>query len=59
VLHRPSGKVHVYTKGAKGRGALSSEYALSDPTLQALVEPDLWEQLQEEVELLEVCVMLV
>ncbi|KAG2490076.1 hypothetical protein HYH03_011541 [Edaphochlamys debaryana] len=57
VYHRPSQKVVMYEKsGAAGRakGARRSEYALTDPELPSLMEPDLWEQLQEDVELLEV-----
>jgi peptide subunit release factor RF-3 len=54
VYHRPTGRVLLYTKGGRGKGASSTEYELSDPQLQGLIEPDLWEQLQEEVELLEV-----
>lgn len=54
VYHRPTGRVLLYTKGGRGKGATSTEYDLSDPSLQELIEPDLWEQLQEEVELLEV-----
>jgi hypothetical protein len=46
--------VLLYTKGGRGKGASSSAYDLSDPQLQSLIEADLWEQLQEEVELLEV-----
>jgi peptide chain release factor 3 len=54
VFHRPSAKVYLYTKGGRGKGAARSEYDLTDPSLEGLIEPDLWEQLQEEVELLEV-----
>jgi hypothetical protein len=46
--------VLLYTKGGRGKGATASAYSLTDPQLQGLIEPDLWEQLQEEVELLEV-----
>ncbi len=43
-------------RGAAGRarGAAKAEYDLSDPELPSLMEPDLWEQLQEDVELLQV-----
>lgn len=54
VYHRPTGRVLLYSKGGRGKGASASEYDLSDPQLQQLIEGDLWEQLQEEVELLEV-----
>eukprot|EP00198_Chlamydomonas_reinhardtii_P012781 XP_001702118.1 peptide-chain release factor [Chlamydomonas reinhardtii] len=57
VYHRPTQKVVLYEKrGQAGRakGASKSEYELSDPELRQLIEPDLWEQLQEDVELLEV-----
>ncbi|PNW87891.1 hypothetical protein CHLRE_01g006150v5 [Chlamydomonas reinhardtii] len=56
VYHRPTQKVVLYEKrGQAGRakGASKSEYELSDPELRQLIEPDLWEQLQEDVELLE------
>ncbi|GIL80976.1 hypothetical protein Vretimale_9288 [Volvox reticuliferus] len=57
VYHRPSKKVVLYEKrGQAGRskGATKTEYDLDDPDLKDLVEADLWEQLQEDVELLEV-----
>jgi hypothetical protein len=54
IYHRPTSRVLLYTKGGRGKGATASAYDLSDPQLQGLIEPDLWEQLQEEVELLEV-----
>jgi hypothetical protein len=44
----------LYTKGGRGKGASASEFELSDPQLSTLIEPDLLEQLHEEVELLEV-----
>lgn len=54
MYHRPSGRVLLYTKGGRGKGASASEYELSDPQLSDLIDPDLLEQLHEEVELLEV-----
>ncbi|GLI60750.1 hypothetical protein VaNZ11_002980 [Volvox africanus] len=57
VYHRPSKKVVLYEKrGQAGRskGATKAEYDLDDPDLKDLIETDLWEQLQEDVELLEV-----
>ena len=50
-------QVVLYAKrGVTGRnkGASKQEYDLSDPELPSLIEPDLWLQLQEDVELLEV-----
>ncbi len=41
-------------QAGRAKGATKSEYDLSDPELRSLIEPDLWEQLQEDVELLEV-----
>ncbi|KXZ46475.1 hypothetical protein GPECTOR_43g911 [Gonium pectorale] len=57
VYHRPTKKVVLYEKrGQAGRskGATKTEYDLSDPDLPGLIETDLWEQLQEDAELLEV-----
>eukprot|EP00775_Hariotina_reticulata_P002359 gene2359-2665_t len=54
VYHRPTGKVFLFSKGLKGKAGSKTEYNLADPALQELLEPDLYEQLQEEVELLEV-----
>lgn len=57
VYHRPTKKVVLYEKrGLKGRskGATKAEYDMDDPELPQLIEADLWEQLQEDVELLEV-----
>ena len=39
-------------RARKGAGS-KREYPLDDPELRALIEPDLWEQLQEDVELLQ------
>ncbi len=57
VLHRPSGTVVLYSKAARGHGARAGveRLSLNDPALAELLEPDLFEQLQEDVELLEVC----
>jgi len=57
VYHRPTAKVVLYErKGSSGRskGATKKEYDLQDPELKELIEPDLLEQLHEDVELLEV-----
>eukprot|EP00879_Flechtneria_rotunda_P013063 GHRR01013643.1.p1 GENE.GHRR01013643.1~~GHRR01013643.1.p1 ORF type:complete len:602 (+),score=167.68 GHRR01013643.1:1048-2853(+) len=54
VYHRPTNKVLLYTKGGRGKGATGIQYDLDDPALQDLIEADLYEQLQEEVELLQV-----
>ncbi|GFR44773.1 hypothetical protein Agub_g6105 [Astrephomene gubernaculifera] len=58
VYHRPSKKVILYEKrgqAGRSRGAsVKAAYDLDDPELPGLVEGDLWEQLREEVELLEV-----
>lgn len=54
IYHRPSHQVHIYSKGARGKGAVSSVHDLDDPALADLIEADLLEQLKEEVELLQV-----
>eukprot|EP00878_Enallax_costatus_P004131 GHUV01004359.1.p1 GENE.GHUV01004359.1~~GHUV01004359.1.p1 ORF type:complete len:649 (+),score=185.57 GHUV01004359.1:201-2147(+) len=54
IYHRPSHQVHLYTKGGRGKGASSSVYDVDHPALKDLMEPDLLEQLHEEVELLQI-----
>ncbi|KAL6747846.1 peptide-chain release factor [Haematococcus lacustris] len=54
VFHRPSAKVVLFERGARGKGAVGREYELSDPALHSLIEPDLRAQLEEELELLQV-----
>ncbi len=54
LYHRPSNEVLLYTRGIKGKGATSTRYALDDPQLSTLIEPELYEQLMDDVELLEV-----
>ncbi|KIZ00365.1 peptide chain release factor 3 [Monoraphidium neglectum] len=54
LYHRPSRKVILYKKGLRGRAATKETYDISDPELAGLVEGDLYEQLLEDVELLEV-----
>lgn len=44
----------LYERKGKARGRAGREYDLTDPELTALIEPDLMEQLQEDIELLEV-----
>lgn len=55
LYHRLTNKVHLYTKKGRGKGADRTEYDYNDPELPKLIEAELWEQLQEDVELLEVC----
>lgn len=47
-------QVHLYKKGLRGKAASKAAYSLDDPELPGLLDADLWEQLQEDVELLEV-----
>lgn len=54
ILHRPSASVILYTRGERGKVAKQAVYAADSPELQQLIEPDLWEQFQEDKELLEV-----
>mmetsp|Transcript_23531 Transcript_23531/g.61232 ORF Transcript_23531/g.61232 Transcript_23531/m.61232 type:complete len:647 (-) Transcript_23531:564-2504(-) len=54
VYHRPTQKVVTYERRGKGQAAVQKEYELSDPALQSIIEPDLLEQLHEDLELLEV-----
>lgn len=44
----------MYTKAGKGKSASAATYALDDPLLSQLLDRDLYEQLLEEVELLQV-----
>lgn len=54
VYHRPRREVHLFTKAQHGRkGATSQVIPWGDARLAELIDPDLFEQLQEEVELLE------
>eukprot|EP00798_Chlamydomonas_sp_ICE-L_P029642 gene29642-18281_t len=55
IYHRPTQKVLIYSRtGAKGSKGETKEYDLDDAELENLIEPDLLEQLHEDVELLEV-----
>lgn len=54
LYHRPSRQVLLYKKGLRGKAASKEAFALDDPELEALIEADLYEQLMEDVELLEV-----
>lgn len=55
VYHRPRKEVHLFTKGGRHgrRGAASEVLPWGDARLAGLIDADLYEQLQEEVELLE------
>jgi len=43
----------------RGKAGSKAAYDLADPALKELIDPDLYEQLQEEVELLEVGAQLI
>lgn len=56
VVHRPTMEVHLFEKtGAEGRnkGAKFSVYKWGDPQLESLIEADLFAQVSEEIELME------
>ncbi|GBF94326.1 peptide chain release factor [Raphidocelis subcapitata] len=53
LYHRPTRQVLLYKKGLRGKAATKEAYDLGDPELEGLIEPDLLEQLREDVELLE------
>ena len=57
VYHRPTKRVHLFERAARASrakgGTRSVDYALDDPALAELIEPDLWEQTREEIELVE------
>lgn len=57
VYHRPTRRVHLFervARSARARGGTrSADYALDDPALAALIEPELWAQTHEEIELVE------
>lgn len=46
----------MYQRSRQGnrKGATKQEYAVTDPELKELIEPDLFDQLFEDIELLEV-----
>lgn len=55
VYYRPRNEVHLFEKGIKhgSRGASVRVLPWGDPALQEIIATDLFEQLQEEIELLE------
>ena len=57
VYHRPTRRVHLFERAARSArargGTRSADYALNDPALAALIEPELWAQTREEIELVE------
>lgn len=56
IYHRATRNVTLYQRSNAGnrKGATKKEYSIDDPELKTLIEPDLWDQLLEDVELLEV-----
>lgn len=44
----------LYKKGLRGKAATKEAYNIGDAELSNLIEPDLYEQLMEDVELLDV-----
>ena len=57
VYHRPTRRVHLFERAARTArargGTRSADYGLDDPALAALIEPELWAQTREEIELVE------
>jgi peptide chain release factor 3 len=57
VYHRPTRRVHLFEREARASrargGTRSATYALDDPALATLIEPDLWTQTRDEIELVE------
>lgn len=56
IFYRPARQVIMFDRSGKsrGQGAIGASYEFDDPALETLIEPDLLEQLREDVELLEV-----
>lgn len=55
MYHRPRKEVHLFQRDAShgSREITSTILAGDDPALKDIIEPDLYDQLQEELELLE------
>ncbi|NJN32264.1 MAG: peptide chain release factor 3 [Synechococcales cyanobacterium RM1_1_8] len=54
IYDRRTQLVHLFQRSIHGKGkADTTVYPMGDPALEALIEPDLYEQLQEEIELLD------
>ncbi|MGB2924260.1 MAG: peptide chain release factor 3 [Limnothrix sp.] len=54
VYDRRGGKVHLFQRTAHGtKAATDTVYALDDPVLKELIEPELYDQFQEELEILD------